>query len=573
MRELVVDGIPALLAPATGPMRAGLAFRVGWADEKLSQHGITHLVEHLALYPQGVTDYHFNGLTGPTVTQFVVQGSAERIVEFLHGVCAALADLPMQRLETEKEVLRTEAAGRFPGALDAMQLWRYGACGYGLASYPEWGTYRVDADEIREWVGRWFTRENAVLWIAGGQVPAGLSLTLPSGERQPLPAISSALPVTPAYFAGGPGGIGLDSWSARGTPAAAYAKVLERTLFQRLRQDAGISYTTATSYRPLNHERAVIAAFADVAPHREVEALRGFIETLRDLAGQPIGESDLVAVRTKAVEPLDQPDAAALRLPNSAANLLTGHPIRSVEQLRAEWQALTSEDLRPVATDALRNALVMTPSGTALEWAGFEQAPTRSRRTVIGPARRSRLDKRARLVIAPDGVSVLAPDGAATVRYADCAVVLAWPDGGRQLIGTDGIGVAVEPTVYRFPAAELTALDAAIPPDRMVPVPERDAAKIPRVSARTRVNGYRRGYARLARRARLFRHIAVPAIRDFLSHYRRPITTVAVLAGLLAFVLVTAARPGTRPVGLLVLWFLAIRGINLLIRYRRRRHR
>ena len=45
-----IDGIPVILAPGRDPrVTAGLAFRVGWADETLPTRGITHLVEHLAL--------------------------------------------------------------------------------------------------------------------------------------------------------------------------------------------------------------------------------------------------------------------------------------------------------------------------------------------------------------------------------------------------------------------------------------------------------------------------------------------------------------------------------------------
>ena len=64
IRRLDVDGVPVLLGPTAGPMQAGLVFRVGFADEPLARRGITHLLEHLALYPLGLGDYHFNGTTG-----------------------------------------------------------------------------------------------------------------------------------------------------------------------------------------------------------------------------------------------------------------------------------------------------------------------------------------------------------------------------------------------------------------------------------------------------------------------------------------------------------------------------
>src|SRR5690606_21554176 len=90
--QTVIDGIPALIAPGPGPARGGITFRVGRADETLARAGITHLVEHLALHRLGLTDYHYNGTTGATVTHFSSQGSAETIADYLTSVCAALHD-------------------------------------------------------------------------------------------------------------------------------------------------------------------------------------------------------------------------------------------------------------------------------------------------------------------------------------------------------------------------------------------------------------------------------------------------------------------------------------------------
>ena len=112
IRQLEVDGVPTLLAGTTGPMHAGLMFRVGQADETLARRGITHLLEHLVLFPVGTADYHYNGATGNVVTYFHMQGSAADITAFLVGVCRSLGNLAIDRLETEKTILRTEWSGR-----------------------------------------------------------------------------------------------------------------------------------------------------------------------------------------------------------------------------------------------------------------------------------------------------------------------------------------------------------------------------------------------------------------------------------------------------------------------------
>lgn len=135
-----VDGVTTLRAPGRGTrIKAGLFFRVGCADETLATAGITHLVEHLALHQQGVGDYHYNGATADLYTHFHVEGSADHVVEYFDSVCTSLHDLPVHRLETEKELLRTERAGRGGGPAAQIPLLRYGAQGYGLSACQEMG--------------------------------------------------------------------------------------------------------------------------------------------------------------------------------------------------------------------------------------------------------------------------------------------------------------------------------------------------------------------------------------------------------------------------------------------------
>ncbi|WP_369373512.1 hypothetical protein AB1046_06415 [Promicromonospora sp. Populi] len=110
------DGVPVLLAPREGNVGAGIIFRVGSADETLATSGITHLTEHLALRTQVLSEAHLNGQTRSDVTLFHVAGTAADVVAYLNDVCASLRDLPLDLVETEKEILRSEADLRNPGA-------------------------------------------------------------------------------------------------------------------------------------------------------------------------------------------------------------------------------------------------------------------------------------------------------------------------------------------------------------------------------------------------------------------------------------------------------------------------
>nr|WP_245603444.1 insulinase family protein [Salinispora cortesiana] len=479
IRQLEVDGVPALLAPTTGPAHAGLMFRVGQADETPARRGITHLLEHLVLYPLGTADYHYNGTTGNVVTHFHLQGSVDDITTFLTGVCKSLRELPASRVETEKAILRTEWNSRAGSSLDALPLWRYGARGHGLLSYPEWGLHAVSLEDLQDWARRYFTKENAVLWLAGAELPAGLRIDLPSGERKPVPAPSSALPQTPAFFSGSGGLTAVNAVTARSVAASVFAGALERELFQALRQRDGLSYTAATNYEPRGDGYATITALADALPEKQDAVLGGFIDVLAKARVGRIDEANIAAVIGKATEALSADDIDNTRLASAAFDLLTGEGVTASDDLLRQVKEVTPEAVHEVATHVLADSLLMTPSGRTADWAGFVAAPASSAAKVTGTDYPGRGGLAQRLVVGTDGVSVVSQgsDEFATVHYDKCAALLTWPDGGRQLLGEDGISIRLEPTLYR--GLTTHAVDQAVPAQVRVELPARDPEEIP----------------------------------------------------------------------------------------------
>ena len=470
--ESAIGGVPVLLAPAAGPMRAGLVFRVGEVDETLARHGITHLVEHLALHRTGVADYHYNGVTGAEYTSFHIRGSAAEVTAFLTGVCAALRDLPMHRMATEKEILRTEASTRGPA--EPLALWRHGARGHGLSSYPEWGLHAITPDDLTAWVFRYFTRQNAVLWVAGDAVPADLVLDLPDGERRPAPAAPMVLPVTPASFPGSSPSVLWDTVLPREPAAEIFAGLLQRRMFRELRQEGGLSYLVQATYEPRSDGTATITAGADALPEKQAAVLGGFVDMLAGLRAGRI-ESDEVASVIELTCQAAQDTAEQLL--GQARDLLAGRrPIPAADQITI-FRTVTVADVAAVAVAAYDAGLLMTPPGTDGRWAGYVPAPTTSPTTVTGTAYPGPLGSGYRLIAGPDGVSSIHGDEVATVRYDACAALLAWPDGARQLIGDDGIVVRIEPTLIR--GAD-TGVDAEVPPGLRIDLPARDPARIPR---------------------------------------------------------------------------------------------
>ncbi|MEU7279050.1 insulinase family protein [Streptomyces sp. NPDC045431] len=491
IRETVIDGVRTVVAHRPGPASAGLLFRVGSADETLATRGITHLVEHLALHRHGIDGvgpHHYNGTTDATHTHFHVTGDPAEVVAYLNDVCAALRDLPVERLETEKEILRTEAAGRGTGPHSDVPLWRYGAQGHGLASYHELGLPRLDAAAIRHWAATRFTRENAVLWIScdspSGDLPEGLDVRLPSGPRHPMPAVTSALPHTPAFFHGDDGVVVLDAVVRRSTAAGVFSDVLGKALFRELRQKGGLSYTADSDYAPRDADFATITALADALPRKQDAVVGGFIDVLAALRAGRVDEADFAAVRAARRKMYEVPDLAAAQLPAYALGLLTGHPLPGKDTYLAELDALTPADLHAVAQEVWANALLKVPGGRGADWAGFHEAPSRSAEVLEGRRHPHRTDSRAALVVGAEGVSLVSPGNQASVRYDQCAAVLAFPDGARHLIGLDGMSVSVEPTLYEVTPAALAPIDAAVPPQVVVPMPVRSPDRIPQPEAR-----------------------------------------------------------------------------------------
>ena len=488
--RLEVDGVPVVLAPVSGPTHAGLVFRVGTADEPLPRRGITRLVQHL------VTDGP--GSTGPEHTYFHVQGSAAEITEFLGKVCAALRDLPAGRLDAVRDLLL-----RTPPDRDPLPMWRHGARGFGVVSYPEWALAGLTEQDLRDWIARYFTRQNAALWVAGEQIPEGLRLDLPAGERQPAPAAVTALPVTPAWFAGTAATAGWDTVVRREPRAAIFANVLERRLLHDLHHLDGITGRARTEYVPRADGTARIIAVIDPLPaagapagdaapaERQQAVLGGLIDVLAAMRAGQIDPDEVSAVVEMTCDGLRESESRGARLPGQAFNLLAGRDVQSLDEALAEVRAVTVGDVAGVAAAAYDAGLLMTPPGSSAGWAGYTAAPVMSETVLPGRSHRGRKDRGVRLISGDEGVSVAGDGQVATVRWDSCAALLAWPDGGRRLIGHDAVVARVEPTLYRGAGRVVAEVDARIPRHLRIEMPARDRARIPQPQPPAREAGWR----------------------------------------------------------------------------------
>jgi zinc protease len=152
---------------------------------------------------------------------------------------------------------------------------------------------------------------------------------------------------------------------------------------------------------------------------------------------------------------------------------------RGVAETRAELRAVGLADVHAAARDMLGSGLLQVPDGLDGRWAGFEPAPVSSERQVDGQRYPSVDDPDIRLVIGPSGVG-LERAGAPPVAipFHECAIAMAYPDGGRQLIGFDSLTIRIEPTMYPVPPDVLARIDAAVGPVTVVQ-PPRDPQRVP----------------------------------------------------------------------------------------------
>ncbi len=476
-----VDGVPVLLAPREGNVGGGIVFRVGSADETLATSGITHLIEHLALQTQVLSEAHLNGQTHADVTLFHVAGSTEEVVRYLNDVCTALrAGLPLDRLETEKEILRSEADGKNPGFVGRLRIERHGAQGYGLLGYGERGTDRLTADEVREWTATWFTRANAVAWITADALPDGLDLRLPPGRRMLAPAVTDVLRGTPAYSTGLEDGVVIDAVTRRGPATVVACRVIEQVLHRELRRDADIADEVGVAYDGLDDEHARVLVTVRAAEGHPEAAAGGLADALGRLRHH-VSDGDLAAARAFLRDEMAQAAAApaAEMLPSLAYRMLHGRPLEGTQQVLEQYEQVTADDVRAAVRGLWEDALWYGP--VPMGHVGAVPAPQWSVGRVEGRTFPRLDDPTASLVIGDDGVSHVTDKGAVTVRFADCVLVEMVPDGACALTGVDGFYVSVEPTLYRDldGATVAAAVDANVPGDVVVHLPARDPDRIP----------------------------------------------------------------------------------------------
>ena len=467
-----VDGVPVFWNPADGPLQCGLVFRVGMADETLATSGITHLVEHLAMFATAARGTPFGAFVNATQTVFFGQGEPEDVSGFLRRLCRTLCELPLDRIEAEKRVLRAEREGSMGGGMAMLRRLRFGASGHGLVGFEELGLRRLDQDDVSVWAGERFTRDNAALYLTGTP-PPDLELPLGSGRRIPPPSPDAMAELAlPAYAAEMDGAVAMAFVAERSSALVAGLRMAEDALFQRLRLNEGLIYETLYSYEPLTatFAHAVLGA---ACVDRDAPRVRdGMLAVLQVLAEEGPADQVLADYIAKARADLrDRERGGALQ--TAAVNELMGRAQESQEQLASELDGLSAASIADAVRAVLGTAIIVAPKHTTAP-AGYYDYQLGSRERLPGQRLRRRgwRGRGSDLVFAPEGISLIgtAEREPITVRYEEVAALVYRGADRATVVGIHGESIYFNLRLFADEVSLREQLESSVPSDLVIRV-------------------------------------------------------------------------------------------------------
>ena len=472
-----IDGVPVLWADVPGPFAAGIAFRVGWADEPLASSGITHVVEHLAFHPLGRPSYDSNGTVESLQTNFWASGRKEEVASFLGSITRALSNLPLDRLEHELRVLRTEEESSSADAVAALKRDRFGANGHGTWWYLDFGLRRLEAKEVGEWARRHFTKQNAMLWMSGPP-PESLELSLPEGERVlPREPRLNDHPY-PTCVLEGSGSVALTMYGERSVAARAALDYLQRRTERELRFERALTYDVDGRYEIVTPDRVHSSLAIDCLDENAQAVVDGVVAVLDDLAENGLTEEELASNVDDFRRVLDDPESVLGYIAYVVEHELFGSEAESEEQLLRDEEALTPELTAEAIRRFRETLMVQAPPTVDPDESRFNPYATGSEDRIEGttfkprklPFRKAEYTP---VVAGEQGAMCVFDDYVLTVPFADCAAVLTRDDGDVLLIREDGTQIGIETSKYRRGDELLRTVLEAAPPGRILKLEPR----------------------------------------------------------------------------------------------------
>lgn len=443
MQQTEIDRVPVLWEQGPEPLTAALVFGVGARHETFRTVGVTHLVEHLVMgaLPKSALDR--NAQVDLLSTAFHATGRPDDVVEFIHQVCAAISELPLDRLELEAGVLKAEGGAPEPPPVAVALVRRYGYRAQGLAGSTGAGIDQVTREQVVEHARRHFTSANAVL-VLSGPPPEGLRLTLPAGEAVPLP-VAPHLPLDlPGHDHASLDGVSLSGLvdSEPGVAGLLLAVLVDRVT-EDLRTNRGIAYEIDGALAPIDVGQNLLTLWTDGHEDRLGDIATAVWATVGRVAADGPTDEELDHARSLAAADLDDPRAVTGWLHGQALRILVGEPVRTRSDYVELLRAVSPEQVRLAAEQVRDTAVLLVPDTGDVEPDQLQHTdPEPTDDPVIGDTvfkRRlaSFAPRDLRVSIGTSGISMRVQGAVSSAAWDDVAGVAHAP-GMRAVLLVDG---------------------------------------------------------------------------------------------------------------------------------------
>jgi hypothetical protein len=468
-QRIEIDGVPAYIGNDDGPIVAGLAFRVGAADESPFERGLTSVVAELAAID--VEGVEFD--VGMTITSFVARGLAEEVSSALAAVCSALPSFTDEDFAQLADTILDEspAAPTLPSTLLSM---RFGAHDYGTSTLPPLGLLRAGNDTARAWTARFFNRGNAALWSTG-PLAASTSLPLPPGERCAPPARPETECPAPAWCPNAWLGMmfhdAIDCTMLAPMRDATFValRAFQDEIVERLADSPLARKMPALDFARWSDDLAYVTLSLDTAAsgNEGIEAILGSLDDFVELGPDP---DELRAAITEIWRWNTGRENAERVAEMLAADELRSGRTRVLAEFLESVDAVTAGDVQQVFTDLRDTVVLATPSDADIVDAEMTLLERTDGMTVDGKQyRRSEITGTplddARLVVGADGVTFSSADQQLTIYYEDCVAVVEYPDDSITLYDVDGTTIDFTVADWRDGAQAHATVVESVAPD------------------------------------------------------------------------------------------------------------
>ncbi|MGZ4707429.1 MAG: hypothetical protein ACXWBN_01650 [Acidimicrobiales bacterium] len=475
--ERVDLGVPAWWVDGDDePGEAWLLFRVGIADETLLTRGLTRLALQLAR-----TGVRHHGVDLEVVVQgacsgYHLTGDPDDVAVAITALSRSIVMPPVDQLELARHdlIIRSSVVGPAEGGLAASL--HFGASGYGLLGFDDYGLSSLDADAVQTWMQRHLVGANAAMaWSC--EPPERWSIALPWGPPVPAPRpVPVAMP-TPRYAQDDEVGewAGLAVRVGEGLAGAAAARMTVR----RLREAAGTMLRerrtgvtprlVSASHPVLDGRTEVWLISCDGRPSEQRSS-----QLLFDIAWQLADEGTTRReLRTVAADVRAELNDGSSR-PRRALHAAISHLLDN-QQPPDHRQPDLVADLHPEAVrgawiDALASAVWLVPrdedapEGTGPASDSLVPMPRKGTcHAAVDPAD-PRTIVLGEFVIA----EVTGPDTGCVVPFRACEGLIDLDDGTSMVVGTNGDVIVIDPPAWSDGRSLWAELHERVPPERQV---------------------------------------------------------------------------------------------------------